>query len=130
MRVSARSMFLITLAVVCVASLLWIFSARTTDHILMADGTMANIDRMSPEALEQQIRNDLPIGSRLNTVEDYLKNRGIEFSFEAPTKTLYAIARKLKGSTMFSSKSLTLRFYFDGASKLKSIEGKLGYTGP
>jgi hypothetical protein len=125
-----RSMLLIALAVVCAASLLWMFSARRADHVLMADGAMADTHRMSPETLEQQIRSELPIGSQLITVDEYLKKRGIEFSFDAPTKTLYATARKLKGSTMLSSKSLTLQFYFDDASKLKSIDAKVSYTGP
>jgi hypothetical protein len=123
-------MLLIALAVVCAASLLWMFSARRADHVLMADGAMADTHRMSPETLEQQIRSELPIGSQLITVDEYLKKRGIEFSFDAPTKTLYATARKLKGSTMLSSKSLTLQFYFDDASKLKSIDAKVSYTGP
>jgi hypothetical protein len=72
----------------------------------------------------------LPKGSSLTVVNEYLKKRGIEFSLEEPTKTLYATARKLKGSTMLSSKSLTLRFYFDDALKLKSIDAKVSFTGP
>ncbi len=62
-------------------------------------------------------------------VDDFLTKRGIEHSFNASSKTLYATARKLKGSTMLSSKSLTLRFYFDDASKLKSIDANVSYTG-
>jgi hypothetical protein len=96
----------------------------------MADGTMTDIHKVSPETLEHEIRSELPIGSPLATVDEYLKKRGIEFSLEEPTKTLYATARKLKGSTTISSQSLTLRFYFDDASKLKSIDAKVSYTGP
>jgi hypothetical protein len=96
----------------------------------MADGTMADIHKTSPEALDQEIRSALPIGSSLVTVDEYLKKRGIEFSFEPSTKTLYATARKLKGSTMVSSKSLTLQLSFDDAEKLKSLETKVAYTGP
>jgi hypothetical protein len=130
MSVSVRSMLLIALAVVCAASLLWMFSARKADHVLTADGTMTDIHGMSPATLEHQIRSELPIGSPLTTVDEYLKKRGIEFSFEAPTKTLHATARKLEGSTMLYSKSLTLQFYFDDASKLESIDAKVSYTGP
>jgi hypothetical protein len=130
MVVSLRSMLLLALAVVCAVSLLWMFSERRADRIVMADGAMTDIHQMNPETLEHEIRSGLPIGSSLTMVDEYLKKRGIEFSFEAPTKTLYATARKLKGSTMLSSKSLTLKFYFDDASKLKSIDAKVSYTGP
>jgi hypothetical protein len=130
MSVSRRSMLLIALGVVCAALLLWMFSEQGADHVMIADGTITDIHKMSSETLEQEIRNELPIGSPLATVDEYLKKRGIEFSFEASTKTLYATARKLKGSTMLASKCLTLRFYFDDASKLKSIDAKVSYTGP
>ena len=91
---------------------------------------MNDIHNMTPEALEREIRSELPIGSPVISVGEYLKQRGIEYSFEAPTKILYATARKLKGSTKLASKSLTLQFHFDNASKLKSIEAKVSYTGP
>jgi hypothetical protein len=123
-------MLLIALAVVCAASLLWMFSGRRADQVMMADRTVTDIHKKSPEGLEHEIRSELPIGSPLTTVDEYLKKRGIEFSFEAPTKTLYATAHKLKGSTMLFSNSLTLRFCFDNASKLKSIDAKVSYTGP
>jgi hypothetical protein len=82
------------------------------------------------EALEREIRIGLPLGSSLSTVEDFLRKRGIEFSFEGSSKSVYAVARKLKGSTTLTSKCLTLQFYFDDASKLKSIDAKVQYTGP
>lgn len=128
---SVRSTLLIALAVVCAASLLWMFSAHRNGQVIMADGTAtADIHKMSPEALDHEIRSELPIGSPLPAVDEYLKRRGIEFSFETSTKTLYATARKLKGSTMLSSKSLTLQLYFDDTEKLKSLETKVTYTGP
>lgn len=84
----------------------------------------------SAEALEHEIRIGLPLGSSLFTVEDFLSKRGIEFSFEESSKSVYAVARKLKGSTTFASESLTLQFCFDDASKLKSFDAKVKYTGP
>lgn len=84
----------------------------------------------SAEALEYEIRTALPLGSSLSTVEDFLGKRGIEFRFEESSKSVYAIARKLKGSTMLVSESLTLQFHFDDASKLKSLAAKVKYTGP
>jgi len=130
MVVSLRSVLLLALAVVCAVSLLWMFSERRADTVITADGMVTDIHKMSSETLEHEIRSELPKGSPLTTVDDYLKKRGIEFSFEAPTRTLYATARKLKGSTTLISKCLTLRFYFDDDSKLKSIDAKVSYTGP
>lgn len=127
---SVRSTLLIVLVVVCAASLLWVFSARRNGRVIMADGRTTDIHKMSPEALNHEVRSELPIGSPLPTVEEYLRRRGIEFSFESSTKTLYATARKLKGSTMVSSKSLSLQLYFDDGEKLKSLETKVTYTGP
>ena len=85
---------------------------------------------MNPETLNREIRNGLPIGSPLATVEEFLNKRAIEFSFGAPSKTVYATARKLKGSTTFASESLSLKFHFDDALKLKSVDSKVLYTGP
>lgn len=130
MVVFSRSMLLLAFTVLCAGILLWMLPEWRADHVVIADGTMTNIHQMNPEALEHEIRSSLPIGSSLTMVDEYLKKRGIEFSFEAPTRTLYATARKLKGSTMISSKSLTLKFYFDDASKLKSIDARVNYTGP
>ncbi len=96
----------------------------------MADGEATDVRTMSPEALADEVHRGLPIGSPLRTVTEYLKMRGIEFSYETSTRTLYATARKLKGSTMVTSKSLSLLFYFDDADKLKSLETKATYTGP
>jgi hypothetical protein len=91
--------------------------------------TMAN-SGVTAEALEHEIRGTLPLGSSLFTVQDFLSKRGIEFSFEASSKSVYAVARKLKGSTTVASKSLSLQFHFDDASNLKSIDTKVLYTGP
>lgn len=96
----------------------------------MANGAGTDIHQMDAEALEREIRNKLPIGSPLAAVEGFLKKREIEFSFEASSKTLYATARKLKGSTNLTSKSLTLKFHFDDGLNLTSIDTKVLYTGP
>lgn len=91
--------------------------------------TMAN-GGVSAEVLEREIRGGLPLGSSLSTVQDFLSKRGIEFSFEASSKSVCAVARKLKGSTTVASKSLSLQFHFDDASNLKSIDAKVLYTDP
>jgi hypothetical protein len=125
----SKPLILLAVGVGCVLSLLWIFTDRRIGHT-MANGAATDIHQMTAEALEREIRSRLPTGSPLATVEDFLKKREIEFSFEASSKTLYATAHKLKGSTMLASKSLTLKFHFDDALNLKSIDTKVLYTGP
>ena len=80
--------------------------------------------------LERDVRAGLPLGNPLATVEAFLAQLGLEFSFDASSKSVYAIARKLKGSTASASKSLQLQFRFNDASKLTSIDAKVLYTGP
>lgn len=60
--------------------------------------TLAN-GTANAEALEREIRIGLPFNSSLPTVKDFLIKRGIEFSFEGSSQSVYAVARKLKGST-------------------------------
>ena len=96
----------------------------------MVNGAATDIHQMTTEALEREIRNRLPTGSPLAMVEDFLSKRGIEFSFEASSKTVYATARKLKGGTILASKALTLKFHFDDALNLKSIDAEVLYTSP
>ena len=107
----------------CLVVLIAVIVNQRRDHAVMANGT-------NSELLEREIRAGLPLGSSLSTVEDFLAKRGIEFSFDLPSKSVYAVARKLKGSTASASKSLQLQFRFDDASKLKSIDAKVLYTGP
>jgi hypothetical protein len=87
-------------------------------------------DDVDAEALEREIRLGLPLGSPLSTVEAFLSKRGIESSLDRESKVVYAVARKLKGSTIVATKSLTLRFYFGDGSKLRSVDAKVQYTGP
>ena len=72
----------------------------------------------------------LPIGTALTKVEEFLRQRKMEFSYEAPSKSLHAIARKLKGSTDLVTKSLQFHLHFDEKLQLKSIDAKVLYTGP
>ncbi len=127
---SVKSTILIVLALGCAALLFWVFFSRRNSQVVLVDKKVADINRSTPEELDLEIRSDLPIGSPLFTVDNYLKKRGIEFSFGTSKKTLYATARKLEGGTMVSGKSLALRFHFDDAAKLESVDTKVTYTGP
>lgn len=85
---------------------------------------------VNADALEREVRAQLPAGSSLSRVEEFLNQRGIAFSYDASSGTLTGMVRKVKGSTFLVTKSLQLRFQFDDASTLKSIDWKALYTGP
>jgi hypothetical protein len=130
MAVFPRPLVLLPIGIVCVLSLLWVFAARRASHTIMTNSAATDLHQMDADALEREIRGALPTGSSLVTVEGFLNKRGIEFSFEAPSKTILAAARKLKGSTLITRHDLTFKFHFDDSLKLKSIDAKLLYTGP
>ena len=127
---SSRLMFLIGVGVVCAVAVVWWFSMRRDNQAVNAGESMGDFHRVTSQALEHEIRDSLPLGSSPDAVEAFLKKRGIEHSYDKSSRTLYATARKLKGSTIITTESLTLRFYFDEASSLKSIDAKVNYTGP
>ncbi len=85
---------------------------------------------MDADALEREVRGALPVGSSLAAVQEFLTKHGLEFSFEARSTTVFAIARGLAGSTIFANKSLTFKFHFDDGLALKSIDTEVLYTGP
>lgn len=81
-------------------------------------------------SLEREVRAQLPPGTSLPRVEEFLSQRGIAFSYDGKSCTLTGMIRKVKGSTFLVTKSVQLRFQFDDGSKLKSINSKVLYTGP
>jgi hypothetical protein len=93
-------------------------------------GVVNDRHRVDAGVLEHEIRNGLPTGSSLSTVEELLEKRGFKFSFEARSKTIYAAAHKLKGSNFVTVKDLMLKFHFDDSLKLTSIDSQVLYTGP
>jgi hypothetical protein len=110
---------IILAAVVALVCVIAIYLVR----LFTAQGSDAKV-------LERQIRVGLPVGKSLSDVEAFLTDKGIEFSFDEPSKSVHAISRNVKGSTWLASKSLSLRFYFDSGLTLKSVESKVLYTGP
>lgn len=86
--------------------------------------------RKNVDVLEREVRQGLPVGSPLGKVEDFLAKRNIEFSYDESSRSVYAVARKLQGSTSMVSKSLQFHFLFDDQSQLESISCKVLYTGP
>lgn len=129
MALSSRQLIPVGVGVVFLLFLFWIISTRRNDTATVANGGTNNVEELTPESLDHQIREALPVDTRLEAVQNFLANRGIEFSFETASRTLYATARKLRGSTTLSSQALTLKFHFDQSSRLTSIESKIVYTG-
>jgi len=124
-----RTLTLVAIGVGCVVALSWAL-ARGSDQTAPTNGVTTDGRPMNAETLEREVRSALPMDSSLAVVEDYLTKRGLEFSFEERSKTVFAIARKLQGSTSLVSKSLTFKFHFDDAAALKSIDAEVFYTGP
>ena len=98
--------------------------------ILSVGSAVKNVDRIDAGALDREIRESLPLETPLSTVEDFLTKRQFQFHFDGSSKTIYAVARNMKGSWFLVGKSLTLQFHFDDAQRLKSIDSKVQYTGP
>ena len=120
----SRALLLLAIGIGSFVLLRAIFTGQKAGQATMANGGA------SAEILEREIRNGLPLGSSLPSVQEFLSKRGIEFSFGESSKTVFAVARDLKGGTTVASKSLNLQFHFDAGSNLKSIDAKVIYTGP
>ncbi len=118
----AKTLVLLAVGAGCLIVLMAVWGQRR-NHATMANSATS-------DELEREIRAALPLGSSLSSVEGFLSKRGLEFSFDKSSGSVFAIARKLKGSTALASKSLQLQFRFDDDSRLKSIDAKVLYTGP
>ena len=125
-----KALIFVAAGVGCVVALLWIGIDHLNSRTARTNDATTNFHQIKAEALEREIRNALPIGSSLEAVEIFLQKRGLEFSFEKSTKTIYAMARETKGSNLIIIESLGFQFHFDDELKLKSIESKVHLTGP
>ena len=86
--------------------------------------------QVTAEDLERKVRNEVPIGSTRPFVADFLTKEGMSFSFDPSKRSVHANAPYVKGSGWTVYESLGFTFYFDDASRLKSIEAKAHLTGP
>lgn len=130
MVVSSRGMLLLALGLGCLVLLTVVLMNRKTGNAIVLNGKVTDTSRVTAEALEREIRTGLPIGCPLATVQEFLAKRGIEHSFQSSSRTVYAIVNKLKGGSIFASKSLAFQFHFDDSLKLQSIDANVLYTGP
>jgi hypothetical protein len=121
---SQKVVVIVSITVIVLASLLLIAN-KLADQV----GPTA-IQKMDTHDLEKKVRVDLLPGSSLETVETYLAKQGIEFSYDLPSKTVFAIVRNVNGSNLIIRKDFSFAFLFDDALTLKSIKAKEQLTGP
>lgn len=110
----------------CVVAALW---ARET-YLDRQAAAQSKFGQIRAEDLEHEVRDALPTGSSLDAVEMFVQRRGLDFSFEKSSKTVYAIARRTKGSNLIIIESLAFQFHFDEEMKLTSIDSNVHLTGP
>jgi hypothetical protein len=89
-----------------------------------------NRHRVDSVALEHSLRSELPMGSPLGMVEDSLKRRKMEFSFDAPSRSVYSVVGGVRGGSFLIETSVLYTFHFDEEFKLRSIHVKTELTGP
>jgi hypothetical protein len=89
-----------------------------------------NRHRVDSVALEHSLRSELPIGSPLSMVEESLKRRKMEFSFDAPSRSVYSVVRGVRGGNFIIEETVLYAFHFDEELKLRSIDVKTELTGP
>ncbi len=130
MAVFSRPLVLLAAGIGFIVLLSVVLLTMKSGNAIILNGKVTDTSRVNAEALEREVRTGLPMGSSLATVDDFLAKREIEHSFNASSKTVYAIVNKLKGGSIFARKSLTFQLRFDDSLKLKSIDTKAHYTGP
>ena len=103
--------------------------ARAACRAATKNGTVRDFRHFTGEALEQDVRSQVPLGSPRAFVESFLTKEGMKFSYDSSLNATLASAPCLKGSGIVV-KSLGLTFRFDNESKLVSIESHVHLTGP
>jgi hypothetical protein len=83
----------------------------------------------APDALDRDLRATLPPGTPLATVEATLKNRHLEYSYDAAHQLIRATAPDLKGSNPLTETSLRVDLLFDAHGSLKTIDSKVVNSG-
>ena len=84
----------------------------------------------SPDQVEREIRETLPVGISLEVVEAVLKYGHFEEHYDTKTRSLSACARNVKGSNWVIVEDLWFDFHFDESLKLTRIEASTHLTGP
>ena len=128
-----RVLLWVILSVVCLASCLWLtslFLERSARRRATENGAFKDFHDVTSEKLDRDVRAHIPLGSTRDFVEGFLTGQGMQFSFDARSQAIYAVARNLKGSNFIIETSLGFTFHFEGASRLTSIDSRVNLTGP
>jgi hypothetical protein len=83
----------------------------------------------APDALDRDLRAALPPGTPRATVEAMLRNRHLDYSYDAALHSIRATAPDLKGSNPLRETSLRLDFRFDRNDSLKAIGSWVVHSG-
>lgn len=102
---------------------------RAACHAATKNGAIRDFRQFTPEQLDRDVRNRVPIGSPRVYVEGFLSGEGMKFGYDPSLSAILASAPCIKGSGIVI-KSLGFTFRFDSDSKLKSIESQVHPTGP
>jgi hypothetical protein len=88
-------------------------------------------DRSSTsKAIEQEVKQSLPIGTPMEKVDSYLTNKKISHAFYKPEYRIYAMVPDIRKYDYGISESLSVVFSFDASNSLTNIQSKIEYTGP
>jgi hypothetical protein len=133
-----KALLTAAMVIACIVLLPWL-AVTSMDAI-------EDLHRVDAQALEQDMRQSLPLGTSRSTVESYLTKKELSHNFypscevesAAPPgigeiticSTERAKARDVKGSSWLIKKSVQFRFRFDEDMKLTSIDSKVYFTGP
>jgi hypothetical protein len=107
-----------------------VFEKQRSPRPAAQNGSMPDIHQMDANAVQNELRVALPLGSKLASVEDYLQKRRVEFSFVNSSRIVYADVRGVKGSSFLVREDVLLEFHFDESLKLSSVDARVRYTGP
>src|ERR1700744_3887878 len=92
---------------------------RSARRAATNSGAYRDFHNVTASELERQVRNSLPVGSNRTEVENYLSNRGMRFSISI--NEIDAAAPYLKGSGFVVRSDMGIKFHFNNAEKLQSI---------
>ena len=100
---------------------------RSARRAATNNGAYRDFHNVTATELEQQIRSSLPVGSSRAAVENYLSNQGMYFT--SSHDLIEARAPYLRGSNFLVRSSMGIKFQFNDAEKLQSINTTIVLTG-
>lgn len=84
----------------------------------------------SSKAIEDEVKQALPIGTPMEKVDSYLTSHKVEHSLYKKENRIYAIVRNVQTQSNGVSGNLSVIFSFDTNNSLTNVQSKVEYTGP